>query len=232
MKITLLSPTRGKLEELAPEWDKNVHKAGLDQATIEDVLKAMEELHYRTDAVRDLDVLRRDRPSGPILMEDLLAVPDSEDPGEENGASIAFLAEFDGRSVLFAGDAHAGVLVDSIKRLQGRNRLPVGAVKLAHHGSRNNVSQALLGKLKTRTFLVSTNGASHYHPDREAVARVVAGKWRGSARRKPAVRLLFNYKSDFTNVWNNADLMKEYAYEVYYPEAADVLELSPVPRAP
>jgi beta-lactamase superfamily II metal-dependent hydrolase len=165
-------------------------------------------------------------------MEDLLAVGDSEDRGEENGASIAFLAEFDGRSVLFAGDAHAEVLVDSIRRLQDRKKLPVGAVKLAHHGSRNNVSQALLSKLDTRTFLISTNGASHFHPDREAIARVVAGKWRGGARRKPTVRLLFNYESDFTNIWNNSDLMDKYAYEVYYPKAADVLELSPVPRIP
>ena len=230
MKITLLSPTHEKLAALAPEWDKHIQKAGLDHATSKEVLQAMENLHYRTAAVRDMETLRRERPTGPINMDDLITVADTSDPGEENGASIAFLAEFDGRSVLFTGDSHADVLINSIRRLTGGGRLRVGAVKLVHHGNRNNVSAALLEKLNTQTFLVSTNGATHFHPDREAIARVVAGEWRGRQPGKIPIRLLFNYVSDFTGIWNNKELKEKYTYEVFYPDAGDVLELSLVPR--
>jgi beta-lactamase superfamily II metal-dependent hydrolase len=72
------------------------------------------------------------------------------DTTEANGSSIAFLAEYDGRSALFTGDAHAPVLETSIRTLlrnRGRDKLTVGAFKLPHHGSKYNVSPALLGLL-------------------------------------------------------------------------------------
>ncbi|MEM7586793.1 MAG: CHAT domain-containing protein [Acidobacteriota bacterium] len=230
MKLTLLSPTQGKLDELAPDWDRHVRKAKLDKATVDEVLEAMAKLHYTTEAVRPLG---RKKPSGPVEMKDYLTVSDSPDTGTANGASIAFLAEYAGRSALFTGDAHADVLIESIERLMGkRKRLPVGAVKLPHHGSKNNVSQALLRKLETQTFLVSTSGGGHYHPDREAIARVVAGKWRSTAKTKAKVRLLFNYLSAYNKIWNDEQLMEKYAYEAHYPHKADVLQLASVPEPP
>ena len=41
------------------------------------------------------------------------------------------------------------------------------AVKLPHHGSRNNVSQELIEVIESRSYLFSTSGAVYKHPDRE-----------------------------------------------------------------
>ena len=46
------------------------------------------------------------------------------DNGAPNGTSIALLAEFGGASALFAADAHAPVLVESIKTLLASVRQP------------------------------------------------------------------------------------------------------------
>jgi hypothetical protein len=234
LTITLLSPTLRQLKELGPEWDSSVQGAGLGGASVAEVLEEMEDLHYRTDLLADTGTLGH-KPSGPIEIDKLLAIPDSRDNTKANGASIAFVATFAGRSILFTGDAHADVLLDSIKKMVGsgsNQKLRVGAVKLAHHGSKNNVSIELLKKLDTRTFLVSTNGGSgHYHPDREAIARIVAGTWR-EAPSEETVRLLFNYENDYTKIWDDEDLKREYNYEVYFPADGDVLQMSPVPKTP
>lgn len=233
MRLTLLSPTTRKLKALAPEWDDSVEEAGLNGASYDEVIRKMEKLHYKTDAL-----LGRTKPPSRVDVPKLLREGPSEDGGVENGSSIAFIAEYEGRSILLAGDAHADVLIQSIDKLPSRwkrnGRLRVGAVKLAHHASKNNVSEALLEKLDTQTFLVSTNGERHYHPDQEAIARVVAGAWRGTAaaRKKKPVDLLFNYRSDYSAVWDVKRLRDRYHFRTHYPSDQHVLELSPVPEAP
>ncbi|MFZ0157894.1 MAG: CHAT domain-containing protein [Kineosporiaceae bacterium] len=97
-----------------------------------------------------------------------------------NGASIAFLFEHDGASVLFTADAWASELVQSITALlAARNAtrqtarpgappltaLPVQLFKLSHHGSRQNVTDALLDLIDPRQILICTDGSKFKHPD-------------------------------------------------------------------
>ena len=64
------------------------------------------------------------------------------------------------------------------------------ALKLSHHGSRQAHSKALLDLLDCPRYLVSTNGYSHCHPDREAIARTIL--WGGDD-----ATLYFNYRTEF-----------------------------------
>ena len=161
MTLTLLSPGGRQLQRMGRQW-----------------LKVLQELRP------ERALLGRKAP--PPQVEDYdafdlqaLASKNAEaDPSPANGSSIAVLAEFEGRSALLTGDAYANVLADSIARLQKQRgtagqKLAVDAFKLSHHGSANATSRGLLEMVECRRYLVSTNGSQFYHPDREAIARVI-----------------------------------------------------------
>jgi hypothetical protein len=226
MKLTLMSPTPEKLENLAKRWDDEVRKAGLDGASFKQVLRAMDKLHYRIGAY-DRELLGRKKPAGPIDVDELLAVPDGADESPANGSSIAFLAKHGERTCLFMADAHPDAMLSAIDRVAGAGkRLAVDAVKLSHHGSVNNVTLELLRRLDTRVFMISTNGGGgHYHPDREAIARLIAGDWR-PIDEDHHITILFNYRSEFTEIWDDAALEGKYHYSVAFADAGDILELS------
>lgn len=200
LALTLLSPTPQKLAELKPQWEKECRRAGLDPA------QAMPE---ETATAEGFELL------GVPDVDALANQPFSEDAAEANGSSVALLAEFDGRSLLLAADAHPGVLTASIgrigpPRLDARGRLAVDACKLPHHASKANVSRPLLAALSCPQYLFSSNGAYFRHPDPQAVARVI--KWGG---RQPS--LTFNYRSPYTEAWASKPLRERHGYSVTYP---------------
>jgi len=106
------------------------------------------------------------------------------------------------------------VVCASIRRLlaPGQEFLTVDAVKLAHHGSRNNLTPEFLELVDAEHFLFSSNGDKFSHPDAAAVQAVIDG-----ARRKPT--LWFNYRSDFTEGWEAASLAADARYATRYPDA-------------
>lgn len=208
MTLTLLSPTASQLNDLASKWKL---------------------------ALRDLDpeamLGRGRRPPEPIedlsslQLEPLAEKGFRSDRSTPNASSIAFLAEYGGRSALLTGDAHAGVLANSIKALLEQRgldepKLSVDAVKMSHHGSANNVSKSLLNVLESPRYLVSTNGAGFYHPDREAIARAIL--WGGE---DPTLH--FNYATDLNRMWGAPELTARYDYEAVFPaEGGEGLRVS------
>lgn len=200
MSVTLLSPTPEALSLLAPIWDRVVRKAGL----IAGVPVAADDRRWRQ--------YQPDELGGPSV-EKLADTPFSGDRSIPNGTSIAFVAEYDGVACMFTGDAHAGSLIGPIRQLlRGRRRLPLAALKVAHHGSRANTSRALLALLDTPVFLVSTSSAKFGHPDPEAIARIVTGQVAGSR-----ATIWFNYSVPSTQRWFDAALMADYGYVAELP---------------
>jgi beta-lactamase superfamily II metal-dependent hydrolase len=198
LQLTLLSPTEQKLKELAPKWKKEIEALG----------KTAGEGGFLADVVtRSTD------------STDVVALANARfdpDAAENNGSSIAVLAEYEGKSVLFGADAHAPLLVTTIRKLlksRGKDKLKLDAFKLPHHGSQNNLSKELMELLDCRNYLVSSNGSTFKHPDREAIGRVIHY---GGER----PRLHFNYESKFNVVWKTSELQRKHNYETVYP--ADV----------
>jgi beta-lactamase superfamily II metal-dependent hydrolase len=208
LKLTLLSPTREKLRKLeavwGPELEEVMRRKGVDTE---------EELVDLNSAV-----LAPDKLGAAPNVTALAASPFKSDTTEPNGSSIAFLAEykdaFDGnrdKAVLFLGDAHAPVVEASLRRLiadRQLGRLKIDALKLSHHGSKNNTSRELLDLLVCKHFLFSTNGNKHEHPDAECVARIVAPK-------RPGVELHFNYATKFNEIWK--PLEADFKYTAHIP---------------
>ena len=199
MKLTLLSPSPEKLGKLAPVWTNELKRYGLEPGGRVDYGK-----------------LLKGTPSTSTDVDALAGEPFGGDNGVPNGTSIAMLAEFGGAAVLFAADAHAPMLVESIRALlrrRGVERLKLDAFKVSHHASQNNVSTDLVQLLDCPRYLVSTNGDHFCHPDRQAIARLI--KYGRPGGVPPA--LVFNYRSPYNEVWADPGLQKKYEYSTVYP---------------
>jgi hypothetical protein len=217
MRLTLLAPNQAKLSKFLPKWEEEVHEAGLD---VEDPEKVLERLEEDKRLIPDrLGAMAVD-------MERLLKARFDPDAAPANGSSIAFLAErLDGtgaatESCLFLADAHPDLLVTSIGRLLEERssagtplrKLSVDAVKIPHHGSKNNLSPELVKLLDCDKYLISTNGNTFRHPDQESIARIV--EYSG----KKPTKLYFNYRSEYNAVWDDRVFKKEKKYVTHYPE--------------
>jgi hypothetical protein len=200
LRLTLLSPGEAQLQRLGREWGD-----------------ALEELKPKTAMLG-----RRPRPEeitdfDRFDVEALARAAERPDRSAPNGSSIALLAEFDDRSILLAGDAYPSVIVSSIEALQGERgrmgqRLSLDALKLSHHGSANATTAALLGAIDCHQYLVSTNGNIFYHPDRETIARILM---HGGA--DPT--LIFNYRSEYNEIWEHRALQARHRYSTVFPAA-------------
>jgi hypothetical protein len=210
LRLTLLSPNRGTVAKMAEAWEDEVTAAGLDPASPN---KREEVLAMLASKGKRLVAKSFAEDDGPDV-EALVAEKYGRDTSPANGSSLAFLAEYKGKSVLLGADAYSEVLIPSVKRLlaaRGAKVLQLDAFKLPHHGSRANLSQELLALLHARDVLVSTSGAVFEHPDAEAIARLLKAKW------SPTFH--FNYRSDETSIWDNQDLKREHGYTTRYPES-------------
>ena len=205
MKLTLLSPTFDKLQKLKPKWEAEIRKAGLVPGEAYEVPKPEE--------------------GGGFLggdVEDWAAAAFKEDKAEANGASIAFIAEYEGKRVLFGADAHPSVLVASLGRKPlAATSLALAAFKLPHHASKNNVSTDVIAAFPAEHYLISTSGAQFKHPDEEAVARVLVTKTDHTKQ------LHFNYDSDFNEEWKSKSHKTKWDYEANYGNTSDGLIVEP-----
>lgn len=113
-----------------------------------------------------------------------------------NMASIAFIIECDGLKALMLGDSYPSAIEKELrKKYSETNPLKVDVVKVAHHGSRNNISNTLLDIIDCQDYIISTNGGAGntHHPDREALANILCHPRRD---RNQPIRLYFNYGID------------------------------------
>lgn len=206
LTLTILSPGKAQLTRLRPVWEKECAKAGILPGVTES-----------GEAALQADKRLRPRRLGAKLdVDDLAAVDFKSDTAKANGASIAFLAEFDRKAVLFAADAHSPVVEAGVKRLlkeRGQDKLKLDAFKMSHHGSQFNNSHSLIELLDCPSYFVSTNGEKFNHPDAETIARIL------KARAKAGTALWFNYRSEQNEVWDVSTLKKKWKYETNYPES-------------
>ena len=199
MKLTLLSPSWPKLKAMADEWRKTIDKAGFKPGDLD---AAWAILAGKKKFLPEEGLL-----GATPELDEKLREGFRPDHAKANGSSLAFLAEYGGKSALLLGDAHPDVIHDSLRRLcQERNqeKLAVDVVKLSHHGSKNNTSPEMLEGLDCSRYLVSTNGSHFDHPDEICMQRVIQFG-------KPG-ELVFNYDSDFTRPWHSGDAPGKHGY--------------------
>jgi hypothetical protein len=213
LRLTLLSPTAAALRELRAEWRNTVRGHGIAAGEINAALEKL----ARQPRFAPADSLGRDHCTD---VDALAGKAFHSDTSRANGSSIALFAEFDGRSAVLTGDAHAPVVSESIRRMLRAGTVKVGengklatsALVLSHHGSKGNNSPELIKSLDCRRYLISTDGSRFHHPDGEAIAWVIK-----NGGRNPV--LCFNYESDDNRRWKNRALQRSHKYDAVYPNA-------------
>lgn len=206
MLLTMLSPDAQALKGLLADWRENAEKWKIEPGDLE---RAWAQLVETTKFHPDSELTL-----GPEdLTDDLRKLLKGKDGSKANRSSIAFIAEFDGKRCMFLGDAHMRVVCDSLKRLGATKSAPleVDAVKLSHHGSRNNITPQFFELVNAQNYLVSSNGDRFKHPDRDAIDAIILG-----SRRTPT--LWFNYRSPFTELWEAGSTGLGPKYHTRYPE--------------
>lgn len=198
MKMTILGPSPRGVTELFREWEKVVREARMTPQPEEMAEPAGEEETLREEEAEIFSV------------EELAESDFTQDDSPSNGSSIVLLAQFEGESILLTGDAFPGDIVAGIRRIiPVGEKLPLSAFKVPHHGSRNNNSNELFEACDCRSYMVSTNGKKHGHPDREGIARILVHSAGDTA-------LYFNYSHEANLVWSDDRLQNDYRYRAYY----------------
>ncbi len=196
----VLSPGQPQLAKLRPKWLPAVQEADLDPAApvAEEVLRPPGRL---------------ERMGAPDLVA-MAAERTPEDAKEANGSSIAILAAWAGRTALLTGDAHADVLLETLDRWLGpTGTLEVDLFKLPHHGSKANVTDALMKRVRAKCYVFSSSGQGRsQHPNDAAVARVIINSTGDRM-------LAFNYRNQRTEMWQDAALRTQWGYRTLYPDA-------------
>ena len=171
--FTILSPTDAKLNKLLYKWEKES----------EELLTSPREndYSYSIDELITNDKFRGDQ-------------------SIHNGSSIAFLLSYKDASILFLGDAHASVIIKSLKDLgySKENKLKLSYVKVSHHGSKANTNKQLLELLDCNNFIISTDGTMHNLPNKVTLARIV--------NEFPYAILLFNYPDLIEKIFTKQEL--------------------------
>ncbi len=202
MELSLLSPRTEDLKKMKTVWKKELIDAGLVIGLSLNETPSIE------------GVERYGTPSTGLLDLDALASSEFDpDVSPANRSSIALVAEYDGKRVLFAADAHAEVLQASLQRYQPDGKAQFDLVKVSHHGAQGTTSLNLVKALDCKRYMFSTNGSSYYHPHAEAVARVIVAT-------DGTPELVFNYKTKHNSVWEGmAGIPGRNMFRTTYPQS-------------
>lgn len=194
-KLTVLSPGADQLADLLPVWDKEVLAAGL-VAAAKAKRPVLPPLGWQS--------------FGTINVTELARTAVAPDTSKANGSSIAVLVEFEMHRMLLGADAHPDVLLRAIRRLSPMEPLKVDVWKLSHHGSAANLTPELLAAVEAKTIVFSSNGAYFRHPDQIAVAKVL------QHYQPSGIHLVFNYKTQYNQMWDSPALKKQWNYTTCY----------------
>ncbi len=192
--LTLLSPTTKQLVRLRKVWEKELDRARRGETEEPEVPAA-----------------------GPTPIADLRVLAEMEskpDPSAPNASSIAFLLEHRGASMLLTGDGSGRVLGAALTNLandRGGDPIAIDVYKVAHHGSKGNVTPGLLAVTPASHYVLSSNGDRFEHPDDIAMARIILTA-------PDDTTLWFNYRTARNERWDEDGLKDEHRYRVRLPD--------------
>ena len=134
-----------------------------------------------------------------------------------NLASLMFLVEEKGKTLLLTGDGHADDILKGLAhygKLDANGGIHVDVLKVQHHGSEHNLHRHFARSVTADNYVFCGNGA-HENPDLDVVeaiidSRLTAGEKSGNPQVSNPFKLWFNSSSSNTETaQQNADHMAE-----------------------
>lgn len=159
MHFTLLGPTKNELTSLRKGWNQWLRENP-------DRVKAIRaELKRR---IEDFSTGALD--GSPYDLRDWNGVPDYEGVTAPNVASLMFLVEEDGKTVILTGDGQQDFILGGLDRtgLLVDGHVHVDVLKVQHHGSENNMDEDFARRVSADHYVFCGNG-SHGNPELEVI---------------------------------------------------------------
>jgi len=166
LTLSTICPSKETLNKLKAEWLETLNDEGIQRKVINNNYALAFETYINSLQESYSENIAADK------FTDIGSLADfnyKKDSSLANESSLAFLIEDKDNSILMLGDCHAE---DVLAWLDKNNisKLEVSAVKISHHGSKNNINKELVERLNCDTYLISTNGKIFNHPDLETLA--------------------------------------------------------------
>lgn len=219
IKITLLTPSKKRLENLEIEFIRELNKLGLEPNSNEIFDDALELLSREESKAKSTE--GNISGGGYIINSSTIktfsqATNYIKDDAVGNGSSISFILETEGKKMLFLADAFAEDIEARLKELYpNKNEYPIyfDLIKVPHHGSLRNNSAELYKIIDSDKFLFSTNGKhpSYKHPDVETISIIVN---RDLPKEIECRELIFNYDLEHLEGLKEVELEKEFKYKI------------------
>lgn len=202
INFKLIGPKLKDLEELRDTWLRSLRKKNIKPKIINKFYFEAFELYVKQleDSITS-NVLIGSKDIKKI--EVLAKLPFVPDQSLSNKSSLSFILEYNGRKILFLGDCHIETVEEWFK-IEGIEKLTLDAVKISHHGSKNNTSLSFLNKIDCQNYLISTNGKLHDHPDLETLARIVV------ANKDKKTSIYMNYEINSIPSWFLSEVETDY----------------------
>ena len=175
--VRVLLPGQRELEALARSWKNELRRSRITFQFSEDALFDDAYEYYcrylksETTAVKQQIAKEPETDNAEKSIEELAGKSYEPDQSETNRSSISLLIRGQEKQLLLPGDNIADRVLESLG-----DATMFDAVKLPHHGSVKNISDAFLKKLSIKRFLISTNSAKYGHPDLETLAKIASRK--------------------------------------------------------
>jgi beta-lactamase superfamily II metal-dependent hydrolase len=146
-------------------------------------------------------------------VESFRDIPFVEDSSIPNGGSIAFLFQLLNFKMLFLADAHPSVIVEGLTNLgfSKDNKISVNYVKLSHHGSSFNISEALIQMIDCKNYIISTDGSKHQLPNKKTLSKILLNQTTND------VNFIFNYGNHITRNIFTLEEQNQFGFELTYP---------------
>ncbi len=202
MKFSVIGPSKLVLQELKDRWEDKLSERRIRPKVISKAFYEAFE-HYAKALQETASNVIYVASTEERSIESLANIEFEDDHSMTNKSSLSFLIESNSKRLLYLSDCDAGTVISWLDSL-GLEQIEVDAVKISHHGSKNNTSLELLNRIVCQKYLISTNGNSHDHPDLEVLARIAIVKKHSGAE------IIMNYKVDHIPVWFTSELQTSY----------------------
>lgn len=205
ISFELLSPTDKALQKLEKHWKKELIKLGFrDKITNEEIFDDAFEYMMMLNKTQPDENAEQPASSGDFDVQSLKKQLVTLDSAPKNGSSIAFILNAYEKKMLFLGDAIPSIVdLELEKRCKTQTKpLWFDLIKLSHHGSFANNSTKFFELTDSTRYLISTNGLSSPHPDRQTLA------WTIDRPTEEPREIFFNYDNERFKLINNEELKK------------------------
>lgn len=221
VKITLLTPSKERLENLEKEFILELKKLGLEPNTDQIFDDAFELLTREKENDKENSNEGNISSSSYVINSKTIKTLSEgknylKDDSIGNGSSISFILEIEGKKLLFLADAFAEDVISRLEMIYpNKDEYPIffDLIKVSHHGSFRNNKPELFEIIDSDKFLFSTNGKhpKHDHPDIDTISCIIN---RNLPKDVEFRELIFNYDLEHLNDFKKKELEEEFSYKI------------------